>query len=560
MSSTRAVRTALFLFAAVGLFAAFGGQALAAGTPAVTVEATSDARLASLTLKGNINPNEAATTYKFEYGPTTSYGSSTPVGSLASGKFPVKVSAQLAGLEPQQVYHYRLSATNSFGTTLSGDYTFVPSLSWHIDGFKLSSLTESEAAHYSGSGSTINIEWTGTGSHAYKVSCSNASSVGKLGTETSLVLPAGCSYYYDGVVKPACALPEAETIKTNGSFVMSKAFLIHTNEETCPYVDVSIEPTALLSDIQPLGEERSSQQVGLSGTTTTVGGKPATISYSGSWRLASPSTYKNHPFGVTKENTAEFSPYSLNEVTLTGEVNPEGVATTYWFEYGKTEGLGSSTAVASAGSGTSNVPVSVPVRGLDPNTTYYYRLKSTNSKGTKTGSIKSTRTARWTAGTEPLATFPSTFAAEGVFSIELPAFVLNITCSESKGSGTIGNAGGAGDSYSLSLLNCTTVQSGKESKGCRPSEPINISLNDQFKAAGSKLMLVDFNEATCSLADMELVEQEPFKVSWTHAASGLKETIGLSSQTKYGAHTVYLSAATSWSLTGGNLGRTFWLE
>jgi hypothetical protein len=556
MLQARAGRTALFLFAALALFGVFGGQALASGPPAVTVEATSDLRLASITLNGTVNPNEAATTYKFEYGPTTSYGSSTPVGSLVSGSVPVKVSAQLAGLEPQSTYHYRLSATNSSGTTNSTDHSFVTSYSWHVDGLKLSSLAE--PANYSGSGSSITLKWFGSSGQEYLVTCSNASSVGKLGVETELVLPAGCKNFQKGIEIKGCALPKAETIKTNGVFTMTKPFVVEFSEETCALPNFELKPTALLSDIQPLGEERGSQQVSLSGSTTTPAGKAATISYSGTWRMASP--YKDHPFGVTKENTAEFSPYSLNEVTFTGEVNPEGVSTTYWFEYGKTEALGSSTSVLSAGSGSTGVPVSVPVRGLDPNTTYYYRLKSTNSNGTKTGSIKSTRTARWVAGTEPLATFPATFAAEGVFGIELPGFALSITCNESKGSGNIGNAGGTGDSYSLSLQNCTTVQSGKESKSCRPLEPINVSLNDQFKSTSSKLMLVQFNHEFCALSDMELAEQEPFKVSWTHAAPGLKETIGLSSQTKFGAQTVKLSAATSWSLTGGNLGRTFWLE
>jgi virginiamycin B lyase len=72
--------------------------------------------------------------------------------------------------------------------------------------------------------------------------------------------------------------------------------------------------------------------------------------------------------------------------TLNGTVNPNGLETKYYFEYGKTTSYGTKTAEASAGSGTSNVKESKTITGLTANTIYHFRIVATNSKGTTDGS------------------------------------------------------------------------------------------------------------------------------------------------------------------------------
>jgi len=64
--------------------------------------------------------------------------------------------------------------------------------------------------------------------------------------------------------------------------------------------------------------------------------------------------------------------------TLTGRIDPEGGATSYYFQYGPTGALGEQTAIASAGAGTRSVAVSVAVTGLSPLTVYHYRLVAIN--------------------------------------------------------------------------------------------------------------------------------------------------------------------------------------
>jgi hypothetical protein len=74
-----------------------------------------------LTLAGTVDPRGSATTYYFEFGTTTSYGTTTPVTSAGSGNSPVPVSAVASGLLTGVVYHYRVVAQNPSGVAKGGD-------------------------------------------------------------------------------------------------------------------------------------------------------------------------------------------------------------------------------------------------------------------------------------------------------------------------------------------------------------------------------------------------------------------------------------------------------
>jgi len=78
----------------------------------------------SAALHGTANPNGLATTAYFQYGTSTSYGSSTAANSIGSGMSAVAVSANIAGLLPGMTYYYRTVETNSGGTFYGGDQSF----------------------------------------------------------------------------------------------------------------------------------------------------------------------------------------------------------------------------------------------------------------------------------------------------------------------------------------------------------------------------------------------------------------------------------------------------
>jgi hypothetical protein len=75
-----------------------------------------------------------------------------------------------------------------------------------------------------------------------------------------------------------------------------------------------------------------------------------------------------------------------HSATLNGTINPSGLSTIYYFQFGTTTFYGNATSNQSAGSGTSNVAVSANLTGLASNTTYHYRLVAINATGTIYGS------------------------------------------------------------------------------------------------------------------------------------------------------------------------------
>ncbi|MFH1232040.1 MAG: fibronectin type III domain-containing protein, partial [Planctomycetota bacterium] len=71
--------------------------------------------------------------------------------------------------------------------------------------------------------------------------------------------------------------------------------------------------------------------------------------------------------------------------TLNGTVNPNGVSTTIYFQYGIGIGYGSTTPYQNIGSGTSLINVSASLTGLTPNTTYNFRIRATRGGTTYNG-------------------------------------------------------------------------------------------------------------------------------------------------------------------------------
>lgn len=95
--------------------------------PVVTTDTASSVASTTATLNGHVNPENQSTTYQFDYGTTTSYGTSvpSPAGSAGSGGSSVAESYNLTGLTAGTTYHYRVEATNATGTTFGSDQTFT---------------------------------------------------------------------------------------------------------------------------------------------------------------------------------------------------------------------------------------------------------------------------------------------------------------------------------------------------------------------------------------------------------------------------------------------------
>jgi hypothetical protein len=94
--------------------------------PAVITGGASRIAIIGATVVGTINPDGFATAARFEYGLTSAYGNAaTATLTPANGTTVTTVSAWLSGLQADQIYHYRLTATNAGGTSVGTDKTFV---------------------------------------------------------------------------------------------------------------------------------------------------------------------------------------------------------------------------------------------------------------------------------------------------------------------------------------------------------------------------------------------------------------------------------------------------
>jgi hypothetical protein len=74
------------------------------------------------TLRGLVLPRGEKTSWHFEYGTTTAYGTATPAESASRARL---VAFRVGELAPGTTYHFRLVATNAAGTSAGDDLTFT---------------------------------------------------------------------------------------------------------------------------------------------------------------------------------------------------------------------------------------------------------------------------------------------------------------------------------------------------------------------------------------------------------------------------------------------------
>jgi hypothetical protein len=84
-------------------------------------------------------------------------------------------------------------------------------------------------------------------------------------------------------------------------------------------------------------------------------------------------------------STGGASNASYSSAIIHGDVNAQGAATNYVFQYGTTSAYGAQTPLAPAGNGTISIKVSQTITGLQPATVYHYRVVATSPAGTAEG-------------------------------------------------------------------------------------------------------------------------------------------------------------------------------
>jgi hypothetical protein len=193
------IYTADFFAGTVTRFVAFEG-------PTVVTTTSTPIDGSSQTLNGTIDPEGGPATYRFEYGPTIAYGSSTADSDPLTGTDPLPATTVATGLTPSTTYHFRIVGTNAVGSIYGEDQTFTTATAPPVlDGSPAfaSAMTPTGATlnatlNPNGSVTTYHFEY-GT-STAYGSSSASAVSTDGVVDEAASIqltgLSAGTTYHY----------------------------------------------------------------------------------------------------------------------------------------------------------------------------------------------------------------------------------------------------------------------------------------------------------------------------------------------------------------------------
>ena len=373
----------------------------ASSAPTVTTNAASAVSQTGSTVNGTVNPNGASTTTSFDYGTTTSYGSTASAQTL-SGTTSQAISASLSGLSCNTLYHFRAKGTNSGGTNYGADMTFTTSACSSggsdviVDGgFESATATGNSAPGWSAAptaGHNLIVFHGG-----YPKSGTNYVKLGADDNSTDLI--------YQLVAIPSNAPTANLTFWVN---VVTQEWIGYGAYDFL-YVDLYDGNGNWIKTAATISNEDATSSNNTDGVYFKVGpidlsaykGSNLYIAFDVITDSSLPTTFLlddiSLPASVTTitapaVTTGSATAVAATTATLNGTVNPNGASTATSFEYGASTAYGA-TMAAQTLSGTTAQSISASIPGLVCSTTYHFRAKATNSAGTTSGSDATFTTA-----------------------------------------------------------------------------------------------------------------------------------------------------------------------
>jgi len=367
-----------------------GGGSVTPVAPTATSIAASSVSTSGATINGTVSAGNATTTVTFEYGLTTSYGSTvnaTP--NTLSGATATSVSAALTGLTASTTYNYRVKAVNSVNTVYSTNMTFTTS-SVPV-GYSIP-FNESFA------GTTIPTNWTqqnvGTGT-TNRWALSTTATAGGAANEMKM------SYQQ---VNPATTRLVTPAINTTGYSTLTLSFKhmldtygtgatikVQTSTNGTTWTDVwssALTATNIAATTVTLNLTSN-----LNSATTyiafAVDGNLYQIDY---WYIDNVSLTSSTTTTATVTTTAA-SAITATTATTGGNVTADGgsAVTAKGVCWNTTGTPTIANSFTSNGTGTGSFTSSLT--GLTASTTYYVKAYATNANGTTYGSQVSFTTA-----------------------------------------------------------------------------------------------------------------------------------------------------------------------
>ncbi len=193
-----------------------------------------------------------------------------------------------------------------------------------------------------------------------------------------------------------------------------------------------------------------------------------------------------------------------DNATINGTVNPNGLATDAWLEWGTDNALTSfaTTDNQALGAGTTAVPVSATLTGRSFGTQYWYRVAATNASGTKKGAI-----LNFTTGTPNSPPTVTTNPGDNV-TIGGATFHGSVNPNELATTGWFEY----GTDSTLSTVSTTTAQSlgsGKVSVAISAWVPLTAGTKYYFRAVGQNTI----DTTRGSIDNLTTVAQPPTVVT-----------------------------------------------
>ena len=389
--------------------AALAGAARAAAPSATTGPATA-VGATTATVTGSVNPGGQATTWYVEYGTSTTYGSQTSSVSAGSGSAAVDVSANLTGLKDGTTYHYRVVAKNGTATDRGGDAVFttlVPPdvVTGAATAIGATAATLNGTVDPNGRATTYYFEYGASTGYGTKTSAKSAGSATSAQPASAAIsgLQAGHTYHFRVV-----ATSDAGTSTGKDSTFKTSSAPAVAGDNPSP---LGTTTATLRGTVTPNGlsttwwfEYGTSTAYGSKSTTGSAGSGASARAVSAAIKSLKPAT--TYHFRLVAQNssgrtngddrtfttvgapaaqTGAAQAIGTDVAQVTGQLDTRGRSTTWWFEYGTTSKYGKKTATKSAGSKAGTQSVAVSLTGLSAATTYHFRLVAKSDGGTTAG-------------------------------------------------------------------------------------------------------------------------------------------------------------------------------
>ena len=386
--------------------------------PSGLTQPPSNVTAVTATLNATVNPNDLSTTVTFEYGLTTSYGSTAAASpSPVTGNTMVNVMAEISGLLPATIYHYRVKTVNSIGTTYSEDKTFTtagipPAATTSAATSKSTTgATLNGTVNANNTSTTVTFEYGTTTSYGQTVTASPSSVEGMTNTDVSASitgLTAGTSYHFrvkavnsvgttygsdmtfttEGLAPTATTLDATNKTSTGATLNASVNANMASTTVTFEYgTTTSYGQTVTASQSPVTGSSNTNVSANISGLSagTTYHFRVKAVNSVGT-TYGSDMTFTTAGLAPTATTMAATNKTATG-ATLNATVNANMVSTAVTFEYGTTTSYGQTVnASQSPVTGNAITNVSANLTGLTAGTTYHFRVKAVNSVGTTYGS------------------------------------------------------------------------------------------------------------------------------------------------------------------------------